>query len=62
MPRPTHVAPGTPGPRPEEEAAHPDVLAQVLRLLAILRRRWLVVGVAAGEAIGWIVLLALTLR
>ncbi|MCB0923701.1 MAG: DUF2537 domain-containing protein [Mycobacterium sp.] len=25
-------------------------------------RRWLVVGVAAGVAIGWIVLLALTLR
>lgn len=30
---------------PEEEAAHADVLAQLMRVLAILRRRWLVVGV-----------------
>lgn len=45
MARPTHLPPGPPGARPEEEAAHSDVLAQVVRLLAILRRRWLVVGV-----------------
>ncbi|MEM7152489.1 MAG: polysaccharide biosynthesis tyrosine autokinase [Myxococcota bacterium] len=44
MSRPTHL-PGPPGPRHEEEPAHADVLAQVMRLLAILRRRWLVVGV-----------------
>jgi capsular exopolysaccharide synthesis family protein len=31
--------------RAEDEAAHADVLAQVLRILAILRRRWLVVAV-----------------
>ncbi|MEX1368293.1 MAG: Wzz/FepE/Etk N-terminal domain-containing protein, partial [Nannocystaceae bacterium] len=45
MVHPPHFAPGPPGPRPEEEPAHSDVLAQVMRLLAILRRRWLVVGV-----------------
>lgn len=42
MAHPAHMPPGA---RPEEEAAHSDVLAQVMRLLAILRRRWLVVGV-----------------
>jgi len=34
-----------PEARAEEEPAHADVLAQVMRILAILRRRWLVVGV-----------------
>ncbi len=45
MARPPHLASGPPASRPEEEAAHADVLAQVMRVLAILRRRWLVVGV-----------------
>ncbi len=43
MPPPVHLGPGS--PRPEDEAAHADVLAQVMRVLAILRRRWLVVAV-----------------
>lgn len=34
-----------PAGRPDEEAAHADVLAQVMRILGILRRRWLVVAV-----------------
>lgn len=45
-------APAPPvGGRPEEEPAHGDVLAQVLRVLAILRRRWLVVGVTTVMAV-----------
>lgn len=43
MPPPVHLGPGS--PRHEDEAAHADVLAQVMRVLAILRRRWLVVAV-----------------
>lgn len=45
MARPPKLAPGPPLSRPEDEAAHADVLAQVMRLLTILRRRWLVVAV-----------------
>ncbi|MCA9707838.1 MAG: polysaccharide biosynthesis tyrosine autokinase [Myxococcales bacterium] len=45
MARSAQLASGAPPPRPEDEAAHADVLAQVMRLLAILRRRWLVVVV-----------------
>jgi capsular exopolysaccharide synthesis family protein len=36
-------APGAPGH--DDEAAHADAIAQVLRVLGILRRRWLVVAV-----------------
>jgi len=43
MAHPAHLGPGS--PRPEDEAAHADVLAQVMRVLTILRRRWLVVAV-----------------
>lgn len=45
MPRTPQLAAGPPPARPEDEAAHADVLAQVMRLLSILRRRWLVLAV-----------------
>lgn len=37
--------------RPEEEPAHADIVAQVLRVLGILRRRWLVVAVTTVMAV-----------
>jgi polysaccharide biosynthesis transport protein len=45
---PTHlVSP----PRPEDDAPHSDAIAQVMRVLAILRRRWLVVLVTIVLAV-----------
>lgn len=38
-----HVSPGI--ARHDDDAPHTDAIAQVMRVLAILRRRWLVVGV-----------------
>lgn len=40
-----------PDARAEDEPAHADVLAQVMRILGILRRRWLVVAVTTVLAV-----------
>jgi len=53
-----HVSPGI--ARHDDDAPHTDAIAQVMRVLAILRRRWLVVGVTVVLAMA-AAALALTL-
>ncbi|HWB82225.1 MAG TPA: polysaccharide biosynthesis tyrosine autokinase [Nannocystaceae bacterium] len=45
---PTHLVSS---PRPDDDAPHSDAIAQVMRVLAILRRRWLVVLVTIVLAV-----------
>jgi capsular exopolysaccharide synthesis family protein len=45
---PTHLVQA---PRPDDDAPHSDAIAQVMRVLAILRRRWLVVMVTVVLAV-----------